>query len=179
MEQADFGVRITQNGLADGPVEVDGNRYAVTAEGIDVVEFYIAPNVGEGTKPLTAIASGGELSRIMLALKSVLANVDRVGTMVFDEIDTGIGGRVAEVVGRTLHEIGEERQVICITHLPQIAARAGRHLAVRKRTEKGHTRAEVTPLEGKARVEELARMLAGESVTPAALKHAAELLKGG
>jgi len=179
MEQADFGVRITQNAQADGPVEVEGSRYAATAEGVDVVEFYLAPNVGEGTKPLRAIASGGELSRIMLALKSVLAGVDRVGTMVFDEIDAGIGGRVAEVVGRTLRDIGAERQVICITHLPQIAARGARHLAVRKRTEQGHTRVSVTPLEGKARVEELARMLAGEAVTPTALKHAAELLKGG
>jgi len=135
--------------------------------------------VGEGTRPLKAIASGGELSRIMLALKAVLAKVDRVGTLVFDEIDVGIGGRVADVVGAKLAEIGGERQVICITHLPQIAAKAGRHLVVRKEVVDGHTAVEVRGVTGPARVRELARMLAGGDITPTALKHAEALLKAG
>ena len=165
MEQADFGVRCSQR--------------ECTAEGIDVVEFELAPNVGEGTKPLKAIASGGELSRIMLAIKSVLAGVDRVGTLVFDEIDAGIGGKVAEVAGRKLKEIGAARQVLCITHLPQIAARAEEHVVVRKQVAKGQTKVMVTKLEGKERVEELARMLAGEEITATALQHAEVLLRGG
>ncbi len=179
MGGADFGVRLSQQGSPDGPVEWEGSRYVAGPEGIDQVEFYIAPNVGEGTRPLKAVASGGELSRIMLALKAVLAKVDRVGTLVFDEIDVGIGGRVADVVGAKLAEIGAERQVICITHLPQIAAKAGRHLVVRKEAAGGHTTVEVNEVAGTARVRELARMLAGEDVTPTALKHAEALLKGG
>jgi DNA repair protein RecN (Recombination protein N) len=179
MSGADFGVKTFRRGDPDGPVEMDGNRYACTAEGIDSVEYYLAPNVGESTKPLKAIASGGELSRIMLALKSVLARVDRVGTLVFDEIDAGIGGGVAEVVGRKLKEIGDERQVLCITHLPQIAAHAQEHVAVRKMERDGHAQAIVMKLKKKERVEELARMLAGAEITPTALKHAETLLRGG
>lgn len=179
MGGADFGVRISQNGDPEGPVAWDGNRYSAGPEGIDQVEFYIAPNVGEGTRPLKAIASGGELSRIMLALKSVLAKVDRVGTLVFDEIDVGIGGRVADVVGAKLSEIGSERQVICITHLPQIAAKAGQHLVVHKEVVNGHTTVEVKAVAGPARIRELARMLAGGDITPTALKHAEALLKAG
>ena len=179
MGGADFGVKLSQQGDPDGPVEWDGSRYVAGPEGIDRVEFYIAPNVGEGTRPLKAIASGGELSRIMLALKAVLAKVDRVGTLVFDEIDVGIGGRVADVVGAKLTEIGAERQVLCITHLPQIAAKAARHLLVRKEAKAGHTTVEVREIQGTARVKEVARMLAGENVTATALKHAEALLRGG
>jgi DNA repair protein RecN (Recombination protein N) len=176
MSGADLGVRITQTAAADGPVEQEGARYAATADGIDRVEFYLAPNVGEGTRPLKAVASGGELSRIMLALKAVLASTDRVGTLVFDEIDAGIGGRVAEVVGRKLKAIAAERQVLCITHLPQIAAKAERHLVVRKLVERGHTRAVVASLGAKERIRELARMVAGEEITPTALRHAEAML---
>jgi DNA repair protein RecN (Recombination protein N) len=176
MGAVDFGVKLSMRGDPDGPVETGGNRYLCTSEGIDAVRFYIAPNVGESTKPLKAIASGGELSRIMLALKSVLGSVDRVGTVVFDEIDAGIGGRIAEVVGRKLGEIGGERQVLCITHLPQIAARASDHFVVRKKESQGHTVVETEKLNGKKRISELARMLAGEDITPTALKHAESLL---
>jgi len=177
MGGADFGVRLSQQADPEGPVESEDGHYRATAEGIDAIEFYIAPNVGEGTRPLRAIASGGELSRIMLALKCVLAAVDRVGTLVFDEIDAGIGGGVAEVVGRKLREIGAERQVLVITHLPQIAAKASQHVQVRKVVEEGHTRVEVRAAAGKARLNELARMLAGEEITASALKHAETLLK--
>ncbi len=179
LEGADFGVKLIQQGDPAGPVEVDGSPYRVTETGIDAVEFYIAPNVGAGTHPLKEIASGGELSRVMLALKSILARVDRVGTMVFDEIDAGIGGRVAEIVGRKLAGIGEKRQVLCITHLPQLAARAADHLVVSKATEDGETVVRAKRVSKKDRVRELARMLAGEEITDTALKHAEALLKDG
>ncbi|MEK7475248.1 MAG: DNA repair protein RecN [Candidatus Coatesbacteria bacterium] len=179
MGGADFGVRMSQQADPAGPVESDDGRYRATADGIDTIEFYLAPNVGEGTRPLKAIASGGELSRIMLGLKTVLAAVDRVGTLVFDEIDSGIGGRVAEVVGRKLREIGAERQVLVITHLPQIAAKAGVHILVAKIVEEGHTKVEAGVATGKARLNELARMLAGSEITASALKHAETLLREG
>ena len=179
MGGADFGIKMSQQDDPEGPVIQDGDHLRTTPEGIDALEFYLAPNVGEGTKPLKAIASGGELSRIMLALKSVLAGVDRVGTLVFDEIDAGIGGRVAEVIWRKLREIGAERQVLCITHLPQIAAKATEHFVIRKTVAGGHTKVEVRRAEGKTRVSEVARMLAGEAITASALEHAATLLKEG
>jgi DNA repair protein RecN (Recombination protein N) len=179
MDTADFGVKTIQQCDSAGPVEMGGDRYQAGESGIDSVEFYIAPNVGAGTHPLKDVASGGELSRIMLALKSVLAKVDRVGTLVFDEIDTGIGGRVAEVIGRKLAQIGESRQVICITHLPQIAARSTGHFHVRKLAEGGLTRVEIKALDGKNRTREIARMLAGEEITDTAMRHAESMIKGG
>jgi len=179
MDTADFGIKTIQQSIPDGPVEIGGERYQATENGIDSVEFYIAPNVGAGTHPLKDVASGGELSRIMLALKSVLAKVDRVGTLVFDEIDTGIGGRVAEVIGRKLAQIGESRQTICITHLPQIAARASGHFFVRKSADEGQTRVEIKGIKGKDRTREIARMLAGEEITDTALRHAESMIKGG
>jgi len=178
METAEFSVGITRYADPEGPIEIGGERCRVTPDGADLIEFNLAPNVGEGAKPLAAIASGGEVSRVMLALKSILASVDRVGTLVFDEIDSGIGGRVAEVVGRKLKEIGSSRQVICITHLPQIAAAAGSHMFVTKTAAKGSTRVEVKNVEGDARVKELARMLAGEEITETAVQHAQALLAG-
>jgi len=178
MDNADFGVKMIQMGDQAGPVEVAGSRYKASETGIDSVEFYIAPNVGAGTHPLKDIASGGELSRVMLALKSVLAKVDRVGTLVFDEIDAGIGGRVAEVVGKKLHEIGEKRQVLCITHLPQIAARASGHWHVRKLVSDHGTIVEAKKVGGKDRIKEIARMVAGEEVSDTAIQHAERLLKG-
>jgi len=179
MDTADFGVKTMQRCDAAGPVEMDGERHECGENGIDSVEFYIAPNIGAGTHPLKDVASGGELSRIMLALKSVLAKVDRVGTLVFDEIDTGIGGRVAEVIGRKLAQIGESRQTLCITHLPQIAARATDHFFVRKLAEDGATRVEIKRISGKDRTREIARMLAGEEITDTAIRHAESMIKGG
>ncbi len=178
MAGAGFGVSQHRREVPDGPAEAAGKRYFIDESGIDSIEFIFAPNPGEDSRALKNIASGGELSRIMLALKSVLAGVDRVGTLIFDEIDAGIGGRVAEVVGRKLKLIGRERQVICITHLPQIAARAQHHIVVRKIVKKGHAAVTVSAVENQERIEELARMLAGSQVTQSALKHAATLLKG-
>jgi DNA repair protein RecN (Recombination protein N) len=141
------------------------------------VEFLISPNPGEELRPLARIASGGELSRIMLALKSV-ATADAQGqTLVFDEVDAGIGGGVAEVVGRKLKAIAQSQQVLCVTHLPQIASLADAHCAVRKRVEKGRTLTEVRLLDAAARVDEIARMLGGETVTDAARVHAREMVK--
>lgn len=144
--------------------------------GADLVEFLIAPNPGEEARLLTRIASGGELSRIMLALKAILSDVDRVPTLIFDEVDTGIGGAVAEVVGQRLAAISRHRQVFCITHLPQIAAHATTHIAVEKRVEAGRTVTRASQLSDQERVEEVARMLGGRKITKTTLKHAQEML---
>jgi len=147
-------------------------------DGAERVELLLAPNPGEAARPLTRIASGGELSRILLAVKRALALRDPVLTYVFDEVDAGIGGAVAEAMGRVLSEVSEGRQVVCITHLPQIAAFAVRHHQVRKRVVGGRTTSEVVALEGaEARQGEVARMLAGAVVTAAALAHAGALIE--
>ncbi|MGB5421822.1 MAG: DNA repair protein RecN [Desulfobacterales bacterium] len=153
------------------------NRMQVFESGLDRAVFKIAPNVGEELKPLTTIASGGELSRIVLALKSILAATDAVETVVFDEVDAGIGGGTAEVVGRKLLELSAHHQVICITHLPQIAKFGSHHFSISKSVVKGRTLTAIKVLDEKSRVEELARMLGGVDITPTTLNHARELLK--
>ena len=146
-------------------------------QGLESAEFLLSPNPGEELRPLARIASGGELSRIILALNSA-AHLDRSGrTLIFDEVDAGIGGRVAEVVGRKLKAMAEQHQVLCVTHLPQIACFADSHHAVRKRVEKGRTFTTVVRLEPEQRVEEIARMLGGATVTEAALEHARDMVK--
>ena len=144
--------------------------------GIDQVEFYISANRGEEMKPLAKTASGGELSRIMLALKGLTAGTERVSCLVFDEVDSGIGGGTAEVVGRKLKEVSKGTQVLCITHLPQIASLADVHYKVSKRMEKGRTFTVVRRLDEEERVEELARMLAGIEITEKSRDHAREML---
>jgi DNA repair protein RecN (Recombination protein N) len=147
-----------------------------TAKGLETAEFMLSPNPGEDLRPLARIASGGELSRIMLALKSV-ASLDARGlTLVFDEVDAGIGGRVAEVVGKKLRSMAGRHQVLCVTHLPQIASLADRHYAVRKRVERGRTTTETALLGPEERVEEIARMLGGEKLTETARHHAREMV---
>jgi DNA repair protein RecN (Recombination protein N) len=153
------------------------NGIQVFESGLDRAVFRIAPNVGEELKPLTAIASGGELSRIVLALKSILAATDAVETVVFDEVDAGIGGGTAEVVGHKLLELSAHHQVICITHLPQIAKFGAHHFSISKRVVNGRTLTVINVLDKKSRVEELARMLGGVDITPTTLNHARELLK--
>ena len=148
----------------------------ISAKGSDKVEFLLSSNPGEATKPLSKIASGGELSRIMLALKKVLANPTGAPTMVFDEVDSGIGGGIAEVVGRKLKEVAEGRQVLCITHLAQIAAMADLHYAVSKGENKGRTTTTVSRLSGDERVDEVARMLGGMTITEATKRHAEEMI---
>jgi DNA repair protein RecN (Recombination protein N) len=149
----------------------------ITESGIDRATFMLAPNVGEELKPLSSIASGGELSRVVLALKAILAQTDSVETVVFDEVDAGIGGGVAEVVGRKLARLARHHQVLCITHLPQIAKFADRHYRVSKHVSKGRTRTAIKPLKSDERQNEIARMLGGEKITAATLEHAKELLK--
>ncbi|ACL05406.1 DNA repair protein RecN [Desulfatibacillum aliphaticivorans] len=159
----------------DGPLCVDG--HGVEAAGMDRAEFMIAPNVGEELRPLKDIASGGELSRVVLALKVILAKTDAVKTVIFDEVDAGIGGAVADAVGEKLMALSGSHQVICITHLPQIARFAARHLNITKRVSGGRTQSMLTPLDGPARVDEIARMLAGGNITETSRQHALELLE--
>ncbi len=147
--------------------------------GPDRVEFLISPNPGEPMRELSRIASGGELSRVMLAIKGALAAGDGIaGTSIFDEVDSGIGGAVAAAVGKKLKRLSAARQVVCITHLPQVAAFADRHLRISKRTKSGRTVTEIDELPSDARVAEIARMLGGEKVTAAAMEHAEEMLAG-
>jgi DNA repair protein RecN (Recombination protein N) len=146
-----------------------------SACGFDTIEFQFAPNPGEPPRPLRAIASSGELARVMLALKTVLAAEDQIPVLVFDEVDANVGGETAHAVGEKMKQIAQKRQVLCITHLPQVAAPADAHYVAVKEVKDGRTISEIIRLEGPGRVTELARMLGGQ--TPAARKHAAELLK--
>jgi DNA repair protein RecN (Recombination protein N) len=161
----------------DSPTGSADDTSAWTDRGLETAEFLLSPNPGEDLRPLARIASGGELSRILLALKSVASLDARGKTLVFDEVDAGIGGRVAEVVGRKLRDMARHHQVLCVTHLPQIASMADRHLVVRKQVERGRTTTEVGVLDASERVEEVARMLGGETVTDAARRHAREMVK--
>ena len=144
--------------------------------GADRIELMLASNRGEDTRPLTKVASGGELSRIMLALKLALRQAEEVATYVFDEVDTGIGGATAQVVGAQIRTVADHRQVLCVTHLPQIAAFADVHFHVEKREVAGRTETLVKRLSGAARKDELARMLGG-TATARARAHAAEMLE--
>ncbi|NOY26845.1 MAG: DNA repair protein RecN [Oligoflexia bacterium] len=158
-----------------GDLDLDGAR--LTASGVDRVEFLIAPNPGEPPKPLRRVASGGELSRALLALKCVIGGVDPDGLYVFDEVDAGVGGAVAEVIGQKLRAISRDHQVLCITHLPQIAAYADRHYRVEKTVRQGRTHSRILGLDDAQRREELARMLGGIQVTDASRQAADALLE--
>ena len=146
----------------------------ITLQGLDTIEFQFAPNPGEPARPLRAIASSGELARVMLALKTVLAAEDQIPVLVFDEVDANVGGETANAVGEKMQQIAHKRQVLCITHLPQVAAPASAHYVATKQVKAGRTISEITQLDGKARVTELARMFGGQ--TDAARKHAEALL---
>lgn len=151
-------------------------QVAFGASGADEIEFLIVTNPGETPKPLAKVASGGELSRVMLAIKSVSAHRDSVDTMIFDEIDTGVSGRAAQKIGRKLLQIAQDRQVICVTHQPQIAARADVHMLISKQVEGGRTYTRVEALDGEGRGRELARIIGGDDVTETLLQNAAEML---
>jgi DNA repair protein RecN (Recombination protein N) len=148
----------------------------IGSDGFDRVEFMIAPNVGEELKPLSKIASGGELSRIMLALKTILAKKTSVETIIFDEVDAGIGGATAEVVGEKINSLSEYHQILCITHLPQIACKGKSHFLVEKNVENGRTQTFIMKLTRDERVEEIARLMGGRTVTEQAIAHAKEML---
>lgn len=147
-----------------------------SAGGMEQVEFLVTAHAGSTPRPIAKVASGGELSRLSLALQTVASKVADVPTLVFDEVDAGIGGGVAEIVGRMLRALGRSRQVLCITHLPQVAAAADNQWRVAKRAVKGETLSSVDPLEGDARVDEIARMLGGVKITDTTRRHAAEML---
>lgn len=147
----------------------------ISEKGLDEVESYVSLNPGEPLRPLREVGSGGELSRIMLSIKTVLADTDAVPTLIFDEIDTGISGRTAEKVGEKLEKIAKNHQVILITHLPQIAAKADRHFLIEKNVQEGKTKTEIHTLNEEASVKELARLLGGEELTEAALQNARSL----
>jgi len=155
---------------------VEGGK-TLTEEGIDQVELYFSPNPGEDVKPLAKIASGGELSRVMLAIKSLVLTKGEIPTLLFDEVDAGIGGRVAEMVGNKLKKVAESHQVICVTHLPQVAALANSHYVVEKEVTKGRTFTKVRKLADKEKVTEIARMLGGIKITEQTKRHAEEMIK--
>lgn len=150
-----------------------------SADGRDKVEFLISANAGESLKPLAKIASGGEMSRVMLALKTVLVDADEIGTFIFDEIDTGVSGRTAQKVGEKMHFLGGKRQILCITHLPQIAAMADSHFLIEKETDGTETTTKVTALAAEGSVREVARLMGGSDVTETTLAAARELMKKG
>ncbi len=174
MTKTTFIVKITQE---PGDDTLDGHKLG--PRGADRVEFLISPNPGEDPKSLVKIASGGELSRIMLALKTILVEGDNIPTLVFDEVDAGIGGAVAEEVGKKLKRVAVKRQVFCITHLPQIASMATSHYGVSKSVKQDRTSTEVRLLEKKERADEIARMLGGKTITEATLRHAEEMIGRG
>lgn len=157
-------------------LSVSAGRSGWKPDGQDELEFLISSNVGEEPKPLAKIASGGELSRVMLSIKNVLAQKDRVGTAVFDEIDTGVSGKAAQKIGQKLQEVSHNRQVICVTHLAQVAVYADHHLLIEKSEEDGRTYTRIKPLDRQGRVEEIARMISGENLTETAMQNAREML---
>jgi DNA repair protein RecN (Recombination protein N) len=146
-------------------------------EGLDRAEFMISPNPGEALRPLSKIASGGELSRIMLAIRTILSRTASVETVIFDEVDAGISGATAEVVGEKIAALAAYHQIVCITHLPQIACQGTTHFVVRKQVIDGRTEAGISELNPEERVQELARLLGGRDITPRALAHAREMLQ--
>jgi len=151
-------------------------EHAITEDGLERITFMIAPNIGEDLKPLSSIASGGELSRVILAIKAILAEMESVETVVFDEVDAGIGGDVAELIGKKLAHLARFHQIVCITHLPQIAKFGDHHFRISKQVIDGRTSTTIAPLDKKDRVQEIARMLGGVEITRATLEHASEML---
>ena len=149
----------------------------LTANGADAVAFYMSANAGEALKPLSKVASGGELARIMLAMKNVLAEQDQVSTLIFDEVDTGVSGRAAQKVAEKLRSVAKNKQVLCVTHLPQIAAMGDTHMLIAKEERQGRTYTTVTPLDLQGRMQELARIIGGASITETTLRSAEEMLR--
>jgi DNA repair protein RecN (Recombination protein N) len=179
MSAARFVIRFHRTPDPTGFITLDGTALQLTPVGLESVEFLFTSNPGEEPRPLAKIASGGEVSRVMLALKSILAAVERVPTLVFDEVDSGIGGGVAEVVGRKLKTLTQTCQVFCITHLPQVASRGDVHFLIEKQVVLGRTITAVRPLTQRERVDEIARMSGGLVITETTRKLAAELLRQG
>ena len=175
MKKVDFQVS-QQRRLSSEGIPFSGNSFAYHAKGIDDVEFLISTNPGEPVKPLVKIASGGEIARIMLGIKAVLAFTDKIPTLIFDEVDAGIGGRAAQSVSKKLKMIASECQVLCVTHLPQIAAAADVHFYIDKETVLNRTETRMKLLSRGERIIEIVRMLAGDQHTEAVFRHAQEMI---
>jgi DNA repair protein RecN (Recombination protein N) len=174
MPQARFLVKFLEPSGPAAGLDLEGRP--ISASGGDQVEFFLAPNPGEDPKPLSRIASGGELSRLVLGLKNILAAEAGVNTSIFDEVDAGIGGATATVVGEKLQRLSRRNQIVCITHLPQIACFADSHFRVEKKIQGDRTVTVVHKLDSEARLQELARMLGGALITATTLAHAREML---
>lgn len=176
MDNTRFDIELTKDQDENGIIEIDGVRYKATAFGIDNAEFIIAPNKSAMFFPLRKIASGGEISRIMLSLKTVLADGDHSSTMVFDEIDTGVGGRIAEVIGQKIASLSKKKQILAVTHLAQIAIYGGKHFKVKKEGGEESVTSTIEEISKDARISEIARMIAGKEITRASIEHAKEML---
>jgi len=176
MNKCDFSLGLKRAEDENGLIHADGRTYRVTETGIDIIDFLISPNVGEQLKPLSKIASGGELSRVMLALKAILADTDKIPTLIFDEIDVGIGGKIATTIGEKLTLVSKKHQVLVVTHLAQIASKADYHMCVEKRLLNGRTITTVKELSRDDRVFEIARMLGGDPESDISRRHASQLL---
>ena len=174
----EVGAAMKELAMAGGRFEVDLRALSPegSASGNEQVEFLVTTNPGVEPRPLSKVASGGELSRISLAIQVITSRAAAVPTLIFDEVDAGIGGAVAEIVGKKLKTLGEERQVLCVTHLPQVASQAGEQWSVAKGTDSGGAKSRVAVLDQKSRIEEIARMLGGVAITATTRKHAAEML---
>ncbi|PSQ70937.1 MAG: DNA repair protein RecN, partial [Bacteroidetes bacterium QH_1_64_81] len=189
MPNSQFEVRFTRQEDPDGWIHADGSRvqgsgdegtrYRAFRKGVDQVEFFISTNVGVSPMPLAEVASGGEISRIMLALKTILAKSERLPILVFDEIDVGISGNMARRVGESMHDLARYHQIITITHLPQIAALGDRHYKVEKIVEDGTTKTTIHRLDEQEQATQVASLISGEDITDAALESARELMAAG
>jgi DNA repair protein RecN (Recombination protein N) len=168
--------RLPELGMDDGRFLIELLPRDTAASGAEEIEFRVALNVGHDARPLARVASGGELARVMLALKTILARLDDVPTLIFDDVDAGIGGRTGLMVGDAMRDVADHHQVFAITHLPQIAARAHHHIVVRKAAKGGVTTSDVAPVADDARVDEIARMLGGDAESATSRDHARELL---
>jgi len=179
MKSGLFSINVFRRESDDGIAEIDGKRYFADHHGIDRIEFLVATSKGEDLKPLARIASLGEISRVVLAVKSILAEGDEIPILIFDEIDVGISGRIASAVAKKLKELSRYHQVICITHLPQIASAGDTHLSAVKKEEKERVFTKIRKLNFEERKYEIAKLLGGEKITEISLKNAVELLKEG
>jgi len=177
MSGTQFRVSIQREVNPQGEIEADNKRYVLYPHGLDRIEFLLSANVGEDLRQLRKVASGGEMSRIMLAIKNVILSADIVDSLVFDEVDAGIGGKIADIVGRKLKSLAGNRQVLVVTHLPQIAAMSDSHYSVLKGKTGERITTLVKQLNQKEKVKEIARMLAGETVTDLSMKHAEEMVR--
>ena len=163
-------------GMAGGRFEIQLSEKDASANGVDQIEYMVATNTGQPFKALAKTASGGELARISLAIQMITATQGRIPTLIFDEVDSGVGGGIAEIVGKHLRALGESRQVFCITHLPQVASQAHYHMQVRKNSDDKETRTEIISLEQEKRIDEISRMLGGIEITPQTIEHAKDML---